>query len=302
MKKYWVADIGGTNCRLAEFSEDFQLNNMVWRKTAEIADAKVLSSAFRHHFGSEEDVSASIMAMAGPCTEDKGALSNGSLCLSASELESEFSAPCKIVNDFVAQAYGLNCIDCAKLVYGQQQEGASVLVGAGTGLGVAVLCSTGGESMAFPSEGGHVAYPFEPEEYGFADFLREQNKQTLICAEDVLSGSGLVNLCRYLTKKTLSAKEIGTQFLQSESEVLQWFARFYGRFCRGWLLNFLPKGGLWITGGIALNNPLCVRSSYFRAEITKIQYAHIETYPVYLLDNQNVGLWGAAYLASRLKV
>ncbi|MFQ8737648.1 MAG: glucokinase [Bilophila wadsworthia] len=49
----------------------------------------------------------------------------------------------------------------------------------------------------------------------------------------------------------------------SETGTLRWYARFYARACRNWALSTLCTGGLFITGGIALRNPLVTECAAF---------------------------------------
>lgn len=158
-----------------------------------------------------------------------------------------------------------------------------------------------GRWLAVPSEGGHANFPFVGEaEFAFARFARKTLGVEDIAAEQVLSGPGLALLHRFLTGEDLSPPEVGAIALHSETDTLIWFARFYGRACRNWVLSSLCTGGLWIAGGIAASNPLCVQHPAFATAYLqkgKRQDIVAQT-PVYLMTDSTSGLWGAAYLAS----
>jgi glucokinase len=84
-------------------------------------------------------------------------------------------------------------------------------------------------------------------------------------------------------------------------ETLEWFARFYGRACRNFALETLSRGGLYIAGGVAAKNPEIVRHDSFKNEfMDSAAMNHVlAKLPVFLLNDQNSGLWGAAMKAAK---
>ena len=129
----------------------------------------------------------------------------------------------------------------------------------------------------------------------FASFCRDLGFP-FARGDAILSGRGLGLLPRYLSGDTPEAREVGESALSRDTPTLRWYSRFYARACRNWILTTLCRGGLWIAGGIASRNPLCVTSDYFLRELyTTPQFASlIRSVPIYLVENKNSGLWGAA--------
>ena len=150
--------------------------------------------------------------------------------------------------------------------------------------------------LVAPSEGGHVAFPFVgADETAFHDFLRGALDLPFARGDDVLSGRGLALLHEFLTGERLSPGEVGRAALGADTPTLRWYARFYGRACRGLMLSVLSLGGLWIAGGIAARNPLCVSSSEFFAALhAEPAFPWLRDIPVRLLEDGESGLWGAA--------
>lgn len=141
------------------------------------------------------------------------------------------------------------------------------------------------------------------EETVFRDFLvRERKQQAGVClsapveCEDVLSGRGLALLHRFLTGEERSPAEVGATALGHDSPTLRLFARLYGRMCRDWALVTLCRGGLYIAGGIAAKNPLTVTCPAFvEGFLDTCSFGDwLATVPVFLMDCENSGLWGAA--------
>ena len=308
-----VADIGGTNCRLAVFDT---IPSLALRKvhivpTSTVTDTDALWDMMQPLCGSEKPC-ACCVALAGPVVSGSGQLTNGRLRLEQQRLAMRSGVPCVLCNDFTAQAHA--CVTAAGRTASRiigatcaAPDGACRgVIGAGTGLGMAALAAERGPDRghqwrALPSEGGHAAFPLMgEEEFAFARYACSILRTEFVTAEQVLCGQGLSLLHAFLAGEHLTPPEVGQIALQRESETLTWYARFYGRACRNWLLASLCLGGLWVAGGIAASNPLCVTHQAFADAWLapgKGQIIAAQT-PVYLMTDCLSGLWGAASIAS----
>ena len=108
------------------------------------------------------------------------------------------------INDFVAQALAIPRLDVGdleKLGGGAAIEGRPIVViGPGTGLGVAGLLEVDGVHRPIATEGGHVA--FAPRDEVEADVLGLLRKRFgHVSNERLLSGPGLVNFARALAER-----------------------------------------------------------------------------------------------------
>ncbi len=215
--------------------------------------------------------------------------------------------PAVLVNDFVAQAWG--CLteagSGAEVIQAGQADPARPLavVGAGTGLGHCALVPDGsGGHAALPSEAGHAAFAFEgQEEAEFVRFVRANTGVAAPVGDQVVSGSGLALVHWFLTSERLTPEEAAAH-LDGDSPTLRWFARFYGRACRHYVLNVLGLGGLYVSGGVAARNPVLVRHRAFLREFTDSEAfgGLLAKVPVRLNANQDTGLYGAAFCAARV--
>ncbi|MFR5648192.1 MAG: glucokinase, partial [Bilophila wadsworthia] len=145
-------------------------------------------------------------------------------------------------------------------------------------------------------------FPFiGKEEAAFQDFAARELGLACLSGDDVLSGRGLRLLHLFLTGERREAHEIAAEALGSETGTLRWYARFYARACRNWALSTLCTGGLFITGGIALRNPLVTECAAFREAFYEGPHRRLlERIPVRRFTDMNSGLWGSAWFGMRM--
>lgn len=315
MQRIFAADIGGTNARFALFTEhegNLALKVAVWEKSADLRTAQdLLQIMQRQLLNNLVEGDALVIALAGPTQGLQGKLTNGQLRVDLNGLEQRYGLTCcLLVNDFTAQAFATltPAGTGGRLVRGgvpfdTESIHTKAVLGAGTGLGAASLVSCGGAPgrwLAVPSEAGHTAFPFvQAEEHAYQIFLARELGCDYPTVENVLSGEGLSVLHYYLTGQFFYPPAVGQQALSHDTPTLRWYARFLGRFCRQWILGTLSRGGLWIAGGIAAKNPLCVEHPAFLQELAAGGDVGgvVAATPIMLITDANSGLWGAARAA-----
>ena len=213
-----------------------------------------------------------------------------------------------LINDFVAQAYACRSpvAECARVILAGERvaDGAVGVLRAGTALGKSVLVPLAdGGFQAVPSEGGHGYFPFLSErEFAFQNFYREKSGEHHITGNLVVSGRGLSYLHWFLTGQQAPPEQVTAEGLQDGSETLAWAAKFFGRVCRDFALDVLCRGGLYIAGGVAARTPAMLTHENFRNEFKDSPtMGHIlSAMPVFLMADQNSGLWGAAFYGQQL--
>ena len=209
-----------------------------------------------------------------------------------------------LINDFLAQAYSCCsklAADSLPIIIGSENPvGAIGVLGAGTGLGKALLLPTsGGGYLGGSSEGGHANFAIESEqEFKFARFVVEKFGGEYATWDDVVSGKGLSVLHTFLTGTKLEAAEVAQTFTEN-NETLSLFAKFYGRVCRNFALEVLATGGIYIAGGIAAKNPIVLQHPDFKKAFcqSRVHRDLLSKISIRLLDNEESGLWGAAQCA-----
>ena len=308
-----TADIGGTNCRFALFScnEALRLERTAWHKTYDLKDLGDVLATCEQSLGlSPREAEVVVLAVAGPVAGSRARTTNADLVLDLEHAGQRHGLHrVRLINDFEAQAYA--CLtfpgqNAQQIVSGKRDNkpanARKAVLGAGTGLGAASLFrQANGRWIALAAESGHAVFPFVgKEEAAFEAFIRKELGLPYVRGDDVLTGRGLSLLHQFLEGVRREPQDVAKAALQGDSPTLRWFSRFYARTCRNWALTTLCLDGLYIAGGIAAKNPLLVTDPGFaEAFLTSPAYGDlVRSIPVWLMTNENSGLWGAARLGS----
>jgi glucokinase len=315
MKTILAADIGGTNSRFAHFETDLELTlalvDTLWLPT-DSADSfvQLLEQLRSSDFSlSADEADIAVIAVAGP-------VERASYCAPpyidwdidlANQSVADSFQQAILINDFVAQAYASRSQvgqSARPILPGEIIANGTIgVIGAGTALGKAILVPLpSGEFLALPSEGGHSYFPFVSQrELAFQQFYREKSGQHHVTGNLVVSGRGLRYLHWFLTGENLASEEV-TERLTPVSKTLAWAAKFYGRTCRDFALTVLACGGLYVAGGVAARTPGILTHENFGKEfLDSPTMGHLlSRMPVFLMDDQDSGLWGAAFHGQQL--
>lgn len=304
-----AADIGGTNTRLLIY--ELRLDNSVLSKKLSQGQRQVLTihimmyynllySSIRApgtlllqkkyqniEFESFSDILKSFLkeayvlkpplsacfAVAGPVKDNVVRFTNrAAWTIDGYSIEKEFGIKkVRLINDFVANGYGLLTLDedkeCIALQKAKKVKSAPIAcIGAGTGLGQCFLTPSNNEYQCFPSEGGHAEYaPRNDLEFGLLTFLKKKFEQKhRVSVERVVSGTGLANIHEYLC--SIYPEKIDSQLqLEIDSagdlkgaiiarasktdelcrQTMEIFVTAYGAETGVAALKFLPYGGLY---------------------------------------------------------
>lgn len=212
-----------------------------------------------------------------------------------------------LLNDFAAAANGLTLVTPSQLQTLQAGnpivDAPRVILGAGTGLGVAGMVSDGQRYRVIPGEGGHLGFaPQTPEQFELARWLQAQSGR--VTTEDVVSGPGLAKIYAFLGGGPQQPEEIGLSALNNTNPLARhavelWLAA-YGAFAGDLALHWLARGGVYLAGGMAAKlMPHFGYSSFLDAFNAKREHqAIVQQMPVHLVCEERLGLLGA--LASLL--
>lgn len=211
-----------------------------------------------------------------------------------------------LVNDFQATALSLPHLGDGDVMQvggpAAPEHATKVVLGPGTGLGVAALAWTGRHWAALSGEGGHMAFAAQTDE-DFEVVSRLGRDIGYVAYEHMLSGPGLVRLHRLLQKRpsgALSAPEIIDRALTSSDaaalQTLQLFFTWLGQFAGDIALFCGASGGVYLAGGIAPRIPDFLYSGYFRPAFeAKGQLTdYLAAIPVFVIKTGQAGLLGAA--------
>jgi glucokinase len=234
--------------------------------------------------------------------------------MSASALAEAFSiARVALINDFFAVALGVPMLapsDLLALNAGTRVANAPIaILGAGTGLGQAILVHDGVKYNVVPSEGGHADFAPQDEEQTRL-FLALLKKYGHVSWERLLSGMGLVNIDNFLRGvdreydeaipiEIASLADSGDDIANRTFEI---FVDIYGAEAGNMALRVLARGGVYLAGGIAAKNLRHFTTGRFvESFLRKGRFLDVmRAIPIDVIANANVGLIGAAEAARRL--
>ena len=329
-----AGDIGGTSSRLRLCQLEGTTIDDCYSRTypsAEHRDFTDLISEFMNDAQiTTSAVDAACFAVAGPVINGSVEVTNLPWFIHKGDIQQRLNnSRVALLNDFSANGYGVETLQAEDLHTLQSglpdPNGLTAIVGAGTGLGVAYIIpdSESGKTRVFPTEAGHVDYyPVDDEQVELLKFMRR--KLHRVSVERLLSGPGIFNIYKYaranpiynqqenpelrraLYKTDDQAAEIVRYALEYGDSVslrtLDIFIKVYGSAVGNIALSCLPRGGLYITGGIApklLNQLTDGRFMDRFLDKGRMSELLLEI-PLHIVTNTHIGLQGAALYASRL--
>ncbi len=325
-----AADIGGTKTLLQISAADETRIPVLQKsyRSTDYADLAEILDEFLHEAGTQK-IAAACFALAGPVLARQVKLTNLPWRVDADEISTRFKIPqVNLVNDFEAVGLGIAALQANDLLILQagtaQTRGVRLVVGAGTGLGVGWLTRNasgqGDDDTVHPSEGGHMDFaPADVLQYGLLCYLQQRHGH--VSYERIVSGPGLVAIYEFLRDSSRAAPsaELIRKIAEGDAAAaiahgaqqgnepiahmaLDLFISIYGAFVGNLALVTLPRGGIYVAGGIAAKIASAMQQGEFlRAFRGKGRFAGLlETLPLHIVTNPHVGLLGANLVARRL--
>jgi glucokinase len=270
---------------------------------------------------------ATCLAVAGPVEGGQAQLTNLNWHLDAKDLAAHCGlTKLELVNDFAVLVYGLPHLQSHQLAQvrpGQAREGAPMLVlGAGTGLGVAIGVPTSSGMKALPTEGGHGSFaPRTLQEWQLSQWLLADLGLERLSIERVVSGTGLGAVARWLLAERhpggdhplwalltqggdwpSAVAEAAHQGDSLAQEACQLWLGAYGAVTGDLALTTLCQGGIWLAGGTAGKQLEGLRSPEFLdAFLAKGRLRPVlEPIPIQAITDPAVGVFSAACRARML--
>ncbi|MDO1580602.1 glucokinase [Rhizobium oryzicola] len=310
-----IGDIGGTNARFwilpDAVAEPQQFPNV------QTADFSSIDAAIQTDVLAKTDLRprSAILAIAGPIEGDEIPLTNCDWVVRPKQLIAESGFEHVIViNDFEAQALAVASMpEQFREPLGPSTEpliASRVVLGPGTGLGVAGLIHARDTWFPVPGEGGHVDLgPRTERDYQI--FPHVEKLDGRISGEQILCGRGLVNLYRAICAadgvEPLYAQpaDITAHGLTGEdaraAETISLFVTYLGRVAGDMALTFMSKGGVFLAGGISQRIIAALKKPEFRAafEDKAPHQALMRHIPTFVVTHPQAALAGLADFARK---
>lgn len=317
-----AGDIGGTKV-LLQLSEAGEVLHEQQFVSANYASFDQLLEQFFEAI--DGTVSVACFGVAGPVEGDTAKVTNLPWQLDAQQLQHHFSiSKVILINDFQAVGHGIAALPEEAIEILQQgtpkPQGVRALIGAGTGLGQAIMVWSGDHYQVLATEGGHV--DFAPTDELQLDLWRYMRLNSYrVTYEHLVSGKGLVSIFNFLRERNpellsqrmaMAMKEgdeaavISRYALESSdtlsNQALDLFISLYGAQVGNHALNTLPYGGLYIAGGIAPKLIERIKQGGFMTAFhNKAPMAELmPNFPVKVVMEPKVGLLGAREVAKRV--
>lgn len=276
-----VADIGGTNARLAlsqagavlpETEQSFRNEDF-----ASFADlAQQVLDQYR-----DRDIRELVVAVAGPVWETQAKLTNRDWSFDTAKLAQGLRIPdVSLINDLTALGHALPALTASQLLPIHDQagtgaaQGQSLIIGIGTGFNVCpVLQGTRGV-QCLEAEFGHVSLPAAIRAAVPDD--QQQLLDRFSTVEECFSGRGY-------------------QAVMAAGGSPDLYARMMGTLARDLLLAFMPRAGLYFNGGVArsvLTSP--ARAAFLEVFAQPFALSAQLTAPVALIHDDAAALLGCA--------
>lgn len=322
MAKRWqrvlAGDIGGTKTWLALYDAEpgGSLECVAEARLASGEHESLRSAieAFLEASGASfDELRGAAFGVAGPVRGRRVETTNLPWIIDADQLTEALTVESvTLLNDFHAIALGLDELTPDQLPVLKAGEldpsGPRVILGAGTGLGVAVVAPGG---VILSSEGGHVGFaPRDEFERALLAHLSEEHER--VSVERIVSGMGLEAIYEFVVNtgraETSARAEVeasgGAAITKAASEgdpaaqlTLERFVSAYGAAAGELALVVLATGGLYVAGGIAPKLSAAMPDFAERFAAGMVPKGRMtplmEATQVHLVNEPRVGLLGA---------
>jgi glucokinase len=264
--------------------------------TTDADDFPAVLTAFlgewNRHRARDQRITAATFGAAGLLEGNRIKMTRRAWVIDGDKIASRFLiAKVRVVNDLAAIAHGIAWLgsrDIVTLQAGKMVPGdPRVVIGVGTGLGVAYLVSAGkGAYREVASEGGHMGFApaSAPQAELWSSIFAAHGR---VSAEDVVSGEGLEKVKAH----------VGT-----EEGALELFFECLGNVAGDHALTMLARGGVYLAGGVVARNIGRLPDSRF-LEFFAAKSPHnalMMKIPVFAIGTERAGVLGAAKLATEL--
>ena len=302
-----LGDIGGTHSRFALLGDDGRPAEARAYQNDDVGSLEGAIAQYLEETGAQP--TQAVLAFATAVLGPEIALTNRNWRFRVAEIEAQFGlARLRAVNDFEAQAWALPLLGAADLQHiggpVDMALGPKVVLGPGTGLGLAALIPMDRGWFAVATEAGHVS--FGPTTEDEEDVFARLRQTAALSAERVLSGPGLqrLHLALHPGAPFLAAAAIVAAARSGDVAALattRLFTRLLGRFAGDMALVFKARGGVYITGGVGqgLGDHFDVGRFREAFEAHPPYAALLAEIPTNLITRRQPGLLGCAVLAQQ---
>jgi glucokinase len=312
-----AGDLGGTKANLGLFDVKAEKLVQIARKkyaTAAYDGLEAVLTEFLAETGG--NVTAASFGIAGPVVGNRVHATNFPWIVDGAALARHLGVNrVRLLNDLESAAFGIGVMEPGDLETIHPgvpaPQATRAVIAAGTGLGEAILFWDGNQHVPMATEGGHADFAPQTEEQAeLWKFLKRTHEY--VSAEIILSGGGFKRVHEFLDPSMRHdfdqpgvdpAPGITVRGLSGECPVcaatLDLWVDIYGSEAGNLALHSMARGGIFITGGIAVKILPKMTTGRFVAALRNKEKmeAYLEQIPVVIVLNENCPLMGAAFVA-----
>ncbi|GEN28922.1 glucokinase [Halovibrio variabilis] len=312
MRPALIGDIGGTNARLALVSPgEIIPRDILNLPCADYAGITEAVQDYLNQVGATGDNAPqeACLAFACPVHAERVKMTNNHWDFMKGDVQQALNLSLfKVINDFTAQALGVPHVaaeDLVEIQPGNAQEHATrLIIGPGTGLGVAGVFPGQHAWIPLPTEGGHVTFaPTDDTERAIVDIFKQRHAR--VSVERLLCGQGLLELYQaYCTLEGVTPTVTHPADVTAAANAgdslataaLLRFLKILGDVCGDATLTMGSRGGVYLCGGILPRLLDWLPRSELRTAFTNKgrMGAYNADIPVWVVTAPWTGLLGAA--------
>ena len=303
--QYLVADVGGTNTRVALANDGkLQLDSICRYRNEDQSSIQLILQNYLQEIQPKSQPVAVCIDLAGPVDENKGILTNLDWTVTTAQLCDATGAKTgAILNDMQAQGLALSYLPSGvfrTVLNGTSNTGSRLVINVGTGFNSALILEEDSKLIVPNSETGHVDLPVSSHDiFELHQYLTD--RFGFASVEEVLSGRGLGHIYDFLNQKKNKRfistskniiEQIGIDPLADEA--MATFLKVFGCVCGNLALTHLPLGGIYLVGGMAqaLTN-YYANSPFQSAFIKKGRFSSfMKQFSVHLVQDDHAALLG----------
>ena len=332
-QNFLVSDIGGTNIRLAWFTENprDRRDEITYRTDPKTNKPYEILPALKEYRSKiNQKFAAACLGMAGRVEGDHVQITNRPDLIYRKDVAAALGMEISkvlLINDMPPHLAGVDLLlpsELTQIHAGKEDPtGSRAVLMPGTGVGVGGSVTVPGyPHRPFPSEGGHIDFaPRDDEQDRLMKFLRPfavAAAHNHVSNEFVFAGEGLRRIFTFLQNPdaknfdaapksedittAVAAGDLATDDLRRRTVEL--FLKILGAAAGNLALMFTATGGVYLGGSICLSLQKFLSSSLFLDAFLnsgpQTHRALLEEVPVRLIDYKDSGLLGAGALAKGL--
>ena len=305
-----AADIGGTHARFRLLRGEAIVDEATLPTAAHVS-LESACAAFLARSGSPR-IARACVAVAGPVDAGRARLTNAPWQIDRDAFAQRFGiGEATVCNDFEAAGFALDDLDerdCHALqrsLSDTSPHAPRLLIGPGTGLGVAFVLPGERGPRVVAGEGGHVGFaPADDEQVALWHWLRREHGR--VTAEHLVSGAGLVRLYAFAARRDTLPDDVrdrggaavAARFAAGEAaarDALRLFVSIFGAVAGDHAMSVLATGGVYLAGGIAPRFIDTFKDGRFVAAFNA-KDAHaglMRRMPIVLVGDAGLGIAGA---------